>query len=462
MKRKHIKHLYWRVGFGILPSELEKLSKKSKKEVVNALFDNSTSPTPLYVDISELEKVINASNGNKLGPEARMKIQKISRKKQMELNVAWIERLATSKQILREKLTLFWANHFVCEDNFVNYIQQFNNTLRQHALGNFKDFVNAISKEAAMSKYLNTKQNKKQKPNENFARELMELFTLGEGQYTEVDIKESARAFTGYSHNLNGAYVFKDAIHDYGEKTFFGKTGNFKGEDIVDIILEHKQCAKYICQKLYRYYVNDTINDIHVGAMTEVFYKDYNIEHVMRYMLMSDWFYDEEHIGNKIKSPIEFLVGLKRMVPITFSKPQQLIYIQKLLGQTLLDPPNVAGWKGGRSWIDSNTIVLRLKLPSLLVNSGFISNNKLGDTSSDKAELRKATFKQNFGKRFKTTANWDSFYAAFKQVGLNDLDTYILACSPSPNAQVYLNHLEKTSKQEYCVQLMSLPEYQIC
>ncbi|WP_262489507.1 DUF1800 domain-containing protein [Jejuia pallidilutea] len=162
-------------------------------------------------------------------------------------------------------------------------------------------------------------------------------------------------------------------------KPFFGKTGNFTGEDIIDIILEQKQCATYICGKIYSYFVNDSVNKNHVLAMADVFYKDYSIENVMKFMLMSDWFYDEENLGNKIKSPIEFLVGIKTLVPTNFKKPKQLIYMQRLLGQTLLDPPNVAGWKGGRNWIDSNTIVLRLKLPSLLLNSAYISNVKNGN-----------------------------------------------------------------------------------
>ena len=334
MKAKHIQHLYRRIGFGILPSELNKLSKKSKKEVVNNLFKSSKNITPLEVDTSEIKNIFSGSMmmNSKLDPETRRKIQKISRKKQIELNVAWVDRLTNSPEVLREKMTLFWANHFVCEDNSITYIQQFNNTLRKHAMGNFKDFVNAVSKEAAMTKYLNTKQNRKQKPNENFARELMELFTLGEGHYNEEDIKESAKAFTGYSHNLQGEFVFRKRQHDESEKTFFGKTGNFSGEDIVAIILEQKQCATYICGKIYRYFVNDAIDEKHVNAMANVFYKNYDIENLMRFVLTSDWFYDEKHIGTKIKSPIEFLVGIKTLVPTKFKNPKQLLYLQKLLG----------------------------------------------------------------------------------------------------------------------------------
>lgn len=462
MKIRHIQHLYRRVGFGILPATLQEISTQSKSQIVDNLIKTSKKSTTLEVDISEIRNIFGGiKSGSKMDADTRRKLQKISRKKQVELNVSWINRLTNSSELLREKMTLFWANHFVCEDNSIVYIQQFNNTLRAHALGNFGDFVKAISKEAAMTKYLNTKQNKKQKPNENFARELMELFTLGEGHYTEEDIKESARAFTGYSHNLRGAFIFRKHQHDYTEKTFFDKTGNFTGDDIIDIILKKPQCAKYICTKLYRYFVNDVVSEDHVNAMTDVFYKDYNIENLMRFVLTSNWFYDEKHIGSKIKSPIEFLVGLKHTVPITFKTKKQVLQIQRLLGQTLLDPPNVAGWKGGRNWIDSNTIVLRLKLPSLLLNNAYISNIKTGNEDAI-MDIKKQQFKKKYGKRFNTETNWDYFKKHFKSVALQDMDSHILACPLNEEAKAYLETLAKVSKQEYCVQLMSLPEYQMC
>ena len=459
MKSKHVQHLYWRVGFGILPKQLETLSKKSKKSVVNALIESSQEIKPLQLDTSEMDKLLNDSQDN--FKENIKKFQKLSREKTKELNVAWVGRLSHSNALLREKMTLFWANHFVCEDNNYIYTQNFHNRLREHALGNFKDFVKAISKEAAMTKYLNTKQNKKQKPNENFARELMELFTLGVGHYTENDIKESAKAFTGYSHNLKGEFVFKKRTHDESDKTFFEKTGNFNGDDIIDFILEKKQCAYFISEKIYRYFVNDTINETHVNQMTDVFYKDYNIENLMRYMMLSDWFYDDENRGTKIKSPIELLVGMNQVVPIKYKAPRQLFNIQKLLGQILLNPPNVAGWKGGRSWIDSNTITLRLKLPSLILNQSYISKSKIG-ISDEAISEKKDAFKKAYGKRFKTEANWKAFDKAFANTDLNDIENHLLACPISDSARLYLESLNKVSKQEYGIQLMSLPEYQMC
>lgn len=463
MKAQHIQHLYRRIGFGILPTQLEALSAKSRKDIVNGLFRASQKTTPLEVDTSKIKALYKNAilNGSKIDAETRRMAQKLSRKKQVDLNAAWVERLTTSNAILREKMTLFWANHFVCKDNSIVYIQQFNNTLRKHALGDFRAFVNAISKEAAMTKYLNTKQNKKQKPNENFARELMELFTLGVGHYTETDIKESARAFTGYGHNLQGQFVFKKRLHDEGSKTFFGKTGHFSGEAIIDAILEKKACAKFICTKLYRYFVNDTINEVHVNQMTNVFYKNYSIEQVMKFTLMADWFYDTKNMGTKIKSPIEFIVGIKTFIPITFGKRKQLLQLQRLLGQTLLDPPNVAGWKGGKSWIDSNTIALRLRLPSLILNNAYIST--VTQNQPDTLDtIRKERLYGKKNKRFSADTNWSYFEKHFKDVPTNAIANHIIACNLNEGVKTYLDTLKKSSKQEYCIQLMSLPEYQMC
>ncbi len=146
-------------------------------------------------------------------------------------------------------MTLFWANVFVCRDNNILHIHQYNNVLRENSLGDFRGFVKAISKEPSMIKYLNLKQNVKKKPNENFARELMELFTLGVGNYKEEDIKESARAFTGYSFNKKGDFILRDKRHDTGSKTFFDKTGNFNGDDIIDIILNKNNVLGLFVQK---------------------------------------------------------------------------------------------------------------------------------------------------------------------------------------------------------------------
>jgi uncharacterized protein (DUF1800 family) len=363
-------------------------------------------------------------------------------------------------EILREKMTLFWANHFVCENKNIFFIQDYNNVLRQNALGNFGDFTKSISKQAAMLNYLNNKQNKKKSPNENFARELMELFTLGQDNYTQADIKESARAFTGYNHTFNGEFILKKNHHDEKDKTFFDKTGNFNGDEIIDIILEQQQCAKFISEKMYRYFVNENINKSHVVEMTAVFYKDYNIENLMRFVLLSDWFYADENICVKIKSPIEFIVGINTIVPYSFQKERQILLLQKLLGQVLMSPPNVSGWKTGRNWIDSNTIVTRLRLPSVLLNNAEITYSDKGDeestdTNFDEKNLRRRAF-------IKTKTAWTTFNENYKESSHKDLMEQVISSKMNPGTEKMLLEAMQMPKQDFCVQLMSLPEYQLC
>ena len=458
MTLKHIQHLYWRAGFGITPKQLQKLVGKSRVQIVEDLFSASKKGTPLKVNTLELEKI--SAKEIIRNKTIRKKAIDKSLKKIRELNVAWIERLVNPKELLRERMTLFWANHFVCEDKNIFHIQQFNNTLRSNALGDFKAFAKDISKEAAMIKYLNNKQNRKQSPNENFARELMELFTLGKDNYTEQDIKESARAFTGYNHNFEGKFQLRKMQHDYDQKTFFGVAGFFDGDDIIDIILEQKQCAKFICEKMYRYFVNDSIQERHITEMVSVFYPNYNIKTLMRFVFTSDWFYNEENIGTKIKSPIDFLVGLNNIVPMEIKKTNDLIGLQKVLGQVLLKPPNVAGWKGGKQWIDSNTILLRLKLPSVLLNNGYISLIEKDDFNDRFMRLIKRH--QNDNNPFNVESNWEAFDKKFQDIQIEKLKDYLLSVTLTNGTASLLEDLSKTSKQDYCIQLMSLPEYQMC
>lgn len=457
MTIKEITHLYNRVGFGISFKEAKSLQKQSRTQVVSNIFDASREIKPLSVDISELKSQLKGLN-----LKDRKKIRSLikdSVKKVHQLNIAWLYKLGNTQELLREKMTLFWANHFVCHDKNILHFQQYQNTLRKHALGNFKEFVIAIAKEPAMIKYLNTKQNKKRKPNENFARELMELFTLGRDKYSEKDIKEAARAFTGWNHDLMGNFRLRRRQHDYGEKTFFGKTGNFDGEAIIEIILQEKQCAKFICEKLYRYFVNDTLDASRIAEMTNLFYQDYNIENLMRFVLTSNWFYDEKNIGTKIKSPVEFLIGMHRIVPMQFEKERELVYLQKLLGQHLLFPPNVAGWKGGRNWINPNTMMLRLRLPSILLANGEIALDEKGEFEDD---FQRFNSKRNRQRRLKVIPDWETFHTNNHNTTTEQLQETLLTSPLNRGTKQYLDKLADQDLKEFCIQLMSLPEYQLC
>ena len=463
MKQKHIQHLYWRAGFGVDFKNEEKLQKKTKSKIVSKLFSESKEFIPLELDLSDIAIYKNKTYKelkSEYSKKELVEIQKNIRLKLRDLNSIWIERLTNSNQQLREKMTLFWANVFVCRDNNIFHIQQYNNTLRQHALGNFGDFVKAIAKEPSMSKYLNNRQNIKRSPNENFARELMELFTLGIGNYTEQDIKESARAFTGWSFKESGAFFLRKKHHDYGVKTFFNKTGEFGGDDIIDIILEQRQCAKFICTKIYTYFVNPTVDENRLEEITSIFYKDYNIAKLMKYIFKSKWFYNESNIGVKIKSPIELLVGIQKVVPLQFEKPKQLNYLQKMMGQILLFPENVAGWKGGKSWIDANSLMFRLKLAALLLNKAVINLEEKGEFEDSFEKYYQKT--KNRNRFIKTKVNWVSFDKMYQNSSTNDLINNLIVSKIDEDTYSYLKSLQVNSNRNFCVQLMSIPEYQLC
>lgn len=463
MTTKELQHLYWRTGFGLSHNQLEKLKKKSKKNIISDLFKQTKQYESIAIDLSKYDVLITGNYKQlkkEIGAEALRELQKDSRTEVRTLNAAWIDRLKTSKAVFSEKMTLFWANVFVCKDQNIWHIQQYNNVLRQNAFGNFGDFVKAIAHEPSMLNYLNNKQNKKTSPNENFARELMELFTLGSGNYTEQDIKESARAFTGWTYKKQGSFYLSKKNHDFDEKTFFGKTGNFDGNDIIDIILEQKQCARFICSKVYTYFINPTIDENRLEQLTEVFYKDYDIENLMRYIFNSKWFYDTENIGVKIKSPIELMVGMDKVVSYQLTKPKQSMYLQKMMGQILLNPVNVAGWQGGRNWIDSNTLMFRMKLPSVILNNSVINLDEKGDIEGTFDEYYTKNNKKR--KYLKTTVAWDSFDSHYKNATIEDLKNNLLLSPIHPDTEHLLHNLKVANQRDFCIQLMSIPEYQLC
>ncbi len=449
MKLSHVYHLYRRAGFGIVPEDALKLVSLPASEVVERLLHASEDYTPLRIDLSVFDDFFN------MYPDAKFKQFKplIMKTKQLhfKLNKAWLERLCDPSEELNERMTLFWANVFVCKDNVVPYVQKYNNTLRKHALGNFKDFVRAVSKEPAMIKYLNTNRNRKDYPNENFARELMELFTLGVGNYTEKDIKESARAFTGYGFKMDGSFHIYKRQHDYGIKEFMGWKADLDGDDIISIICKQQACAEFICKKLYSYFVNEKPNKVHIAELVEVFYPTYEIKDVMQYLFTAKWFYAEENIGTKIKSPIDLLTSINKVVPYRFRESKEHIYIQRLIGQLLMHPPNVAGWQGGRSWINTNTLMIRLKLPSVFLGNGFVPSSS----------LQYAGKGRSFGDRLSIKKEWRLFDKHYGQLSKEALVEALCAVSLRPGTSTMLNSTEHYTQRELSLQLMSLPEFQL-
>jgi uncharacterized protein (DUF1800 family) len=472
-------HLMWRAGFGPAAAQLAELPGVKPLDLFKALQKES-SKKPQLLDATDdylkgLVQGLQEEGRRNLSAEERKNIQQQTRYAVRNLNLFWLGEMVDTTAQLREKMAFFWHGHFASRNVNVFYQQDMLQTIRENALGSFRNLLYGVSKSAAMLNFLNAQQNRKDHPNENFAREVMELFTLGRGNYTEHDIKEAARAFTGWSSNLKGEYIFRKFQHDDGQKTVLGKTGNFIGEDVLDILLEQKQTAKYITQKIYRFFVNDTVDQQKVNWLADRFYKsDYNIGKLMEDIFTSDWFYDAKNIGAKIKSPVELLVGIQRMLPMQIANEEALLLLQRLLGQTLFYPPNVAGWPGGKSWIDSSTVMFRMRIPQMLNEQDDFNVRPKSDDDQMMGIMNENNQPKNkmgkAGKPVNVSIDWKAYFKPFENVSrdnlVNALQTTLLQAPPTYNADLIKSYADSNSRESFIrsasLQIMSTPEYQMC
>lgn len=468
------KHLLWRAAFGPLTENIPALDNTSTSDLLDLILKSSfKKPGDLRVVNGTfdglVEAVKEAGQMQKLTKEDTRKIRQQSAQDIKSLNLTWLDEMTNSNAQLREKMSLFWHGHFSCRVVNIFYQQDLLNIIRSNALENFGDLLREVSKSAAMLSFLNNQQNRKQHPNENFAREVMELFTMGRGNYTEEDIRESARAFTGWGFNLGGEFVFRKNLHDDGQKTFLGKTGNFDGDDIIDIILSQKATSKFLTRKIYKFFVNEDINEDHVDFLAEKYYQsNYNTGQLLKEIFRSSWFYDKENIGTRIKSPVELIAGIRRMLPMELEKPEMQLLFQRSLGQLLFYPPNVAGWAGGKSWIDSSTLMLRLKLPQIMaINAKFTLKPK----SDDDVMMGKEGVDKNAKPMvLNSKVNWDSVVNVFSRIKRENLAESIastLLQTDSRVPQTIINrYADSGSRESYIksvvLELMSTPEYQLC
>jgi uncharacterized protein (DUF1800 family) len=469
------KLLYARAGFGI--SLQDYANALPVEKAVGQLFP-SVAPGDLEM-VTDAEWLENNPKAMKaIGDEMeRKEKQKAFRERSKDINLLWIEAMVDTSFPLLEKTALFWHGHFATKLDNPYFDQKLLNTFRKNALGNFGDLLREISKSPAMLQFLNNRQNKKEHPNENFAREVMELFTLGRGHYTEDDVKEAARAFTGWNFDEYGNFIFRRKQHDDGAKKFLGKTGNFDGDDILNILLEQKQVAIFITQKIYRYFVSDEkIDDRRVKELANHFYKsNYDITSLLKKIFTASWFYTGETAGAKIKSPIELLIGYQRTLPISYNNPNTIINLQRVLGQYLFNPPNVAGWPGGKYWIDSSSLVIRMRLPEALFMSKELDLSAK-ETDPDMAGKHKTMAAMDAGlpaKQFRVgraDVDWTSYIAFWKKYKKEEWPSAIAAyLLPTEVQQEQLQLLstfaDRDSDDEYIksltILLMELPEYQL-
>ena len=262
-------------------------------------------------------------------------------------------------------------------------------------------------------------------------------------------------------------------------KTVLGKTGNFNGEDVLDILLEQKQTSRYITQKIYRFFVNENVDKEKVNWLADRFYKsDYNISKLMEDIFTSDWFYDEKNIGVRIKSPIELIAGIRRILPMKLENEDAQLLVQRVLGQVLFYPPNVAGWPGGKSWIDSSTLMMRMRLPQMFNDTDELNVNPKSDDDQMMGKMdeeKPNTFKGNkamgkVGKPINAEISWENYLKNFESVPreqiLDALNNSLLQIKPAYSADVIKHYADGQSRESYLktatIQIMSTPEYQMC
>ena len=452
-KQKKLQHLYWRAGFGETYGNIKQAMECSIEDAVENIFAQAQEVEYLHWANPDSLTLINSK-------AAAHKQRKLVQ----QLNVKWFWQMVDSAGFLREKMALFWHNHFSSEHKKPFVVQRQLNLLKEHALGNFGELLMAVSKDPVMLSYLNNRVNHKNHPNENFAREVMELFTLGIGNYTEKDITEAARAFTGWDYNRKIEFVFRRKKHDKGQKTILGQTGAWQGEDVIRILLEQKQTARHICTKIYKAFVNEQVDGVIVEKLTDQFYaSNYDINQLMYTIFTSEWFYEDKNIGQLIKSPIEYLAGLCRTLRLGINNDDVLLFLQKSLGQILLDPPNVAGWPGGQTWIDGSTLLLRLRIAEFLFDAaGFdFEDRDRGDIDATFQNFKKIDTSGVFVDWFKLKKDFDGLNG---QLLIKTIAEYI-AQVPMPTANIVYGLDELASTESFRRMIsnsLNSPEYQLC
>lgn len=347
-------HLARRTGFSALPNQVALLESADSRESAVSLLINQPSSLINLPDWHDMAPPARTSD-----PDERKQRQMERREMTRELKHWWYQQMPENSSPLQEVMTLFWANHFTSSLRKVKWPPAILNQhllLREQALGSFRVILQGIIQDPAMLIYLDNATSRKEAPNENFARELLELFTLGEGNYSENDIKELARALTGATvQRQTGNYIFRRSFHDSGEKTIFGQTENFAPNDVASLILEQPQVSAFIADKLWRFFIDDQPVESEVATLASAFIdSDYNIGVLVEALLNLDQFYSAK--GQQIKSPMDVLVGTGQLLEIPQIDQRSFIQLSRTMGQDLFDPPNVKGWSGGLSWYSSATI----------------------------------------------------------------------------------------------------------
>ncbi len=371
--RAMAEHLLNRAGFGCTPAQAEALAKLGREAAVRSLFDGAAAAAlPAFESTIEGRWLTRRELAMLSEEERKARRQELRMNARQEIQAFrgwWVDRLVATPAPIEEKMVLFWHGHFTSSIRDVKdpelMIRQ-NELFRRHALGSFRSLLHEVARDPAMLLYLDNNRNKKGNPNENFARELMELFTLGVGHDTEADSKEAARAFPGWTLR-EGEFVFQRRQHDAGTKTILGRSGAFEGDDVLDILLEQETAPRFLASRLVAYFVGTTVPDGLVERVAAALEKHgWELRPALEVLFGDPAFYAPEVVGGRIAGPVELLVGICRRLG---DAPPGITLARAAvsLGQSLLDPPNVKGWEGGDAWITTATFLQRGNIAGYLV-----------------------------------------------------------------------------------------------
>ena len=483
-------HLLNRAGFGGTPSQVRALANMGLEAAVDYIINYDEIETePVDADQFDTnimrpltaDQRMEQRNARQSGDEAtleryrreRQRRQGADRRQISEIQRWWLKRMIETPRPLQEKMTLFWHGHFATgyrtiEDSY--HMFQQNQLFRYHATGNFRKLTHAIVRDPAMIRYLDNNRNRKQSPNENLARELMELFTLGEGNdYTENDIKEGARALTGYTY-IDDEFIRHGSrqyrrIHDDSVKRILGKVGTWDGDDFVDIILSRDVCSEFICWKLYRFFVNDMPGDPtadgkeFVVALAKLFRgKEYELKPVLRTIFESQHFYNVDNVCSRIKSPIQLIVQAIRSLRTPPRNLRALLSATDLMGQNILFPPSVKGWEGGRAWINTATMFVRQNIMVYLLTG---QRPDVYPWQVDQSAYEAAPLLDHFGKPLRDIDATEAVeYLVWFNLGRKGHEKRI--ASLENHVQARGGKLTEKILVELLALISAMPEYQLC
>lgn len=368
------RHLLLRTGFGATPTQIRALEPMDRAKAVRTILDSTTTeavtPPPAFMSNPRPDWPAHYKSTDE---DAKGVFNRARDAEAVQLKAWWYAEMIATPSPFTERMVLFWHNHFTSGMDKVRHTDLLfrqNALFRTHATGSFRTLVHAIAKDPAMVRYLDSQANRKAAPNENFARELLELYTLGEGRYSEKDIRETARAFTGWHMNdVDGQFRFNKGQHDDGEKTVLGKTGNFDGNDVIDIILAKPEAAQFVAAKLWREFVSDTPDKAEINRLANIYGdSDYDTRKLLEAMFAAPAFWAPANRGALVKSPVELIVGTVRTFEIPVADTTPFVEYGKRLRQDIFNPPNVKGWPGGTGWISTYTLLERRELVLRLLN----------------------------------------------------------------------------------------------